>query len=80
MKRELKDPISEEIQAKLTGSSKTLEIENEEMQDAEVEEHLIAAVARGVDVRVVMSPPLSGEDANAPGQKNHRSWSETALN
>lgn len=58
----------EKILALIDGAENTLEIENEEMQDAEVEEHLITAVARGVDVRVVMSPTLSGEDANAQGQ------------
>ncbi len=47
----------------------TLRIENEEMQDNQTEDHLIAAASKGVDVEVVMSPGQTGKDANAPGLK-----------
>jgi cardiolipin synthase A/B len=51
----------------IDNAKQTLRIENEEMQDNQVEEHLIAAAAKGVDVQVVMSPGQTGKDANAPG-------------
>lgn len=46
----------------------TLDVETEDMQDAEIQAHLIAAVQRGVAVRVIMSPALSGTDLNAQGR------------
>ncbi len=52
----------------IDGAQKSLEIENEEMQDHEVEDHLIMASKKGVDVKVVMSPSNSKKDANAPGR------------
>jgi len=58
----------ERILALLDAANRSLEVENEEMQDKEVEDHLIAAAKRGVDVRVVMSPSESKKDANAPGR------------
>lgn len=48
---------------------KTLDIEAAQMQDSDVIGHLIAAVKRGTAVRVIMSPPLSGSDLNAPGRQ-----------
>ena len=54
---------------KLIDSAKrTLDIENEEMQDKVVEDHLISAAQKGVNVRVVMSSSNSANDANAPGR------------
>ena len=64
----------ERIIALLDAANRSLEVENEEMQDKVVEDHLIAAAKRGVDVKVVMSPPesmspsKSKKDANAPGR------------
>jgi len=51
----------------IDSAKETLRIENEEMQDGEIEDHLISAVERGVGVQVVMSPGQTGKDANAPG-------------
>ena len=51
----------------IDSANKTLRIENEEMQDNQTEDHLIAAAAKGVDVQVVMSPGQAGNDTNAPG-------------
>ena len=53
----------------IDSAQKTLELEQEEMQDTEVENHLVDAVKRGVNVRVVMSPPEDGaKDPNQAGQ------------
>jgi cardiolipin synthase len=52
----------------IDGAKKSLYVENEEMQDTNVEDHLISAANRGVDVRVVMSPSNFKNDANAPGR------------
>lgn len=52
----------------IDSAKKSLEVENEEMQDREVEDHLISAAKRGLDVKVVMSPSSSKNDANAPGR------------
>ena len=51
----------------LDSAEKSLEIENEEMQDREVEDRLISAAKRGVNVEIVMSPSTSKPDPNAPG-------------
>lgn len=50
--------------ALIDGARQTLDVETEELQDTEVEDHLVAAVRRGVAVRVVMSPTRSGVDLN----------------
>ncbi|MBI5032740.1 MAG: hypothetical protein HZB51_19625 [Chloroflexi bacterium] len=53
----------------IDSAQKTLELEQEEMQDEQVIVHLIDAAKRGVDVRVVMSPPQDGaNDPNKAGQ------------
>ncbi len=52
----------------IDSAKKSLEIENEEMQDREVEDYLISAAKRGVNVKVVMSPSTSKNDPNAPGR------------
>jgi phosphatidylserine/phosphatidylglycerophosphate/cardiolipin synthase-like enzyme len=52
----------------IDSAKKTLDIENEEMQDKVVEDHLISAAQKGVNVRVVMSSSNSANDANAPGR------------
>ena len=51
----------------IDSAEKSLEIENEEMQDREVEDRLISAAKRGVAVQVVMSPSTTKTDPNAPG-------------
>ena len=51
----------------IDSARESLRIENEEMQDVEIEDHLISAASKGVDVQVVMSPGQTGKDANAPG-------------
>jgi len=56
------------LTALIDNVKQTLDIETEEMQNRDMEDHLSAAVQRGVTVRVVMSPPQSGNDANAAGQ------------
>lgn len=48
-------------------ASRTLDIEAEEMQDQGIEERLIAAVDRGVTVRLVITPGSGPTDSNAPG-------------
>ncbi len=53
----------------IDSAQKTLELEQEEMQDDQVQNHLIDAAKRGVNVRVVMSPPQDGaNDPNQAGQ------------
>ena len=54
----------EKILALIDGAAESLDLEQLEMQDEEVEDRLIAAVQRGVRVRVVTSP---GMEANEPG-------------
>ena len=51
----------------IDSANHTLRIENEEMQDNQTEDHLIAAAAKGVDVEVVMSLGQTGKDTNVPG-------------
>lgn len=53
----------ERVLAIIDGAAESLDLEHLEMQDGEVEDHLIAA-QRGVKVRVVTSP---GMEANEPG-------------
>ena len=57
----------ERIISLIDSAEKSLEIENEEMQDQEIEDHLISAAQRGLDVKVVISPSDSKIDPNAPG-------------
>jgi phosphatidylserine/phosphatidylglycerophosphate/cardiolipin synthase-like enzyme len=59
----------ERLLAFIDQARKTLDIEGEEMQDDEIEAHLIAAVQRGVAVRLVMSPSQTGPDPNASSQQ-----------
>ena len=63
-------PVNSRIRInKLIDSArKSLYVENEEMVDKNVEDHLISAAQRGVDVRVVMSPSSFKTDTNAPGR------------
>lgn len=53
----------------IDSANQTLEIENEEMLDDEVEARLISAAQRGVGVRVVMPSSQTGAEANKPGQE-----------
>ena len=59
----------ERLLAFIDQTQRTLDVEAEQMQDDEVEAHLIAAVGRGVAVRLVMSPSASGPDPNAANQQ-----------
>ncbi|MBI5399161.1 hypothetical protein HZB07_00895 [Candidatus Saganbacteria bacterium] len=52
----------------IDGAKKSLEIYNEELQDKEIENHLLAAVGRGVDVRLILPPVKNDRDPNAFGQ------------
>lgn len=52
----------------IDGAKKSLYVENEEMRDKNIEDHLISAAQRGVDVRVIMSPSHFKNDTNAPGR------------
>ena len=53
----------------IDSANKTLDLEQEEMQDNEVENHLVDAAKRGVNIRVIMSPPQDGAvDPNQVGQ------------
>ena len=54
----------------IDNAKKTLDIENEEMQDAQVENHLISAEKRGVSVRVVLPKGTGKNDPNAAGVKS----------
>jgi len=54
----------EGVLALIDGAAESLDLEQLEMQDEEVEDRLIAAAERGVRVRVVTSP---GMEANEPG-------------
>jgi cardiolipin synthase len=54
----------ERVLALIDGATESLDLEQLEMQDEEVEDHLIAAVQRGVRVRVVTVPDM---EANGPG-------------
>jgi len=54
----------ERMLAIIDGATESLDLEQLEMQDGEVEDRLIAAAGRGVRVRVVTSP---GMEANQPG-------------
>jgi len=61
------------ILAFIDGSQKTLILEQEEMQDSEVQQHLIDAAKRGVKVRVLVAGSTgsesSGGDYNKPGEQ-----------
>ncbi|HLY65750.1 MAG TPA: phospholipase D-like domain-containing protein [Chloroflexota bacterium] len=46
-----------------------LDLESEEVQDQGLEQALTASAQRGVSVRVVLSPPQSGADTNAAGER-----------
>ena len=48
-------------------ATRQLDMESEEVRDSGLEQALIDAARRGVDVRVVLSPAQSGPDANAQG-------------
>lgn len=56
------------ITALIDAATKSLDIEAGEMQDDQIMERLIAAVRRGVVVRLIMSPSQSGPDANIVGR------------
>ncbi len=53
--------------ALIASAVRSLEVECEEVQDEGLERALVAAVSRGVSVRLVLSPSEDGRDANARG-------------
>ncbi|HLH25796.1 MAG TPA: phospholipase D-like domain-containing protein [Chloroflexota bacterium] len=53
----------------IRGAKRTLEIYNEEMQDAETEQALAQAAQRQVAVRVLMTGGGGGNDPNEPGRQ-----------
>ncbi|HLG72338.1 MAG TPA: phospholipase D-like domain-containing protein [Chloroflexota bacterium] len=55
------------LEAIVGHAGRELDLESEEVQDADLEQALTAAASRGVNVRVVLSPAQSGPDANAKG-------------
>lgn len=59
----------ERLLAFIDQAQRTLDVEAEQMQDDEVEAHFISAVERGVAVRLVMSPSVTGPDPNAASQQ-----------
>jgi cardiolipin synthase len=65
----------QKLLALMSGASKSLVIESEEMQDAAVIDALIAAQKRGVSVRFIGAAPITATsgapqpDENAPGRK-----------
>jgi phosphatidylserine/phosphatidylglycerophosphate/cardiolipin synthase-like enzyme len=53
----------------IDSAAKKLEIYNEELQDKEIEEHLLGAIKRGCEVRLIL-PPLKGKnDPNMTGEE-----------
>lgn len=59
----------ERLLAFIDQARRTLDIEAGQIQDDEVEAHLISAVERGVVVRLVMSPSSNRPDPNVAGQE-----------
>ena len=55
------------LMALLNQATKQLDVESEEIQDPGLEDAITAAAQRGVQVRLVISPPASGPDTNAQG-------------
>lgn len=53
--------------ALIDNARQTLHLEAEEMQDVQIEDALIAAAARGVQVEVIIPRPTGGSDSNAAG-------------
>ena len=45
----------------------SIQIENEEMQDQQIEDALTQAARRGVSIQVVLPTPTGGQDSNAAG-------------
>ncbi|MBV8084950.1 MAG: hypothetical protein JO247_09050 [Chloroflexi bacterium] len=58
----------DKLQAIIGQATSSLDVESEEVQDDSVEQALLGAEKRGVNVRVVLSPAAAGQtDANAGG-------------
>lgn len=58
--------------ALIEGAQRSLDLQAEEVQDAQIEEALIRAAARGVEVRLLTSPGSGPSDANAAGRSRLR--------
>ncbi len=56
----------EQLLGLIDGATRSLDIQAIEIRDEDVIAHLAATAKRGVTVRVIVSPPLSGPDPNAP--------------
>lgn len=59
----------QKILAFIDSAQHTLVMEQEEMQDREVEQHLVQAAQRGVKIRVLVAAPSGGSDSNASGEQ-----------
>jgi cardiolipin synthase A/B len=57
----------QKITSLIDNAKRRLYVENEEMTDKDIENHLISAAQRGVDVRVVMSPSHIKDDPSMQG-------------
>jgi cardiolipin synthase len=53
--------------ALINSARSSIEIENEEMQDQQIEDALTQAARRGVSIQVVLPAPAGGQDSNAAG-------------
>jgi phosphatidylserine/phosphatidylglycerophosphate/cardiolipin synthase-like enzyme len=66
----------QKILAFIDGAQKSLVLEQEEMQDSEIEQHLVAAVKRGVKVRVLVAAGSgSDQDGNLAGEQQVKAGS-----
>ena len=65
----LVSPINARVKllALIANAQTTIQIENEEVQDTQLEDALAQAARRGVSIQVVLPAPSGGQDANAPG-------------
>lgn len=59
----------QKILAFIDGAQHTLVMQQEEMQDSEVQQHLVQAVKRGVKIRVLVAAASGGTDSNASGEQ-----------
>jgi cardiolipin synthase len=65
----LVSPINARVKllALISSAQTSIQIENEEMQDTQLENALAQAAQRGVSIQVVLPAPASGQDSNAAG-------------
>ncbi len=65
----LVSPINARVKllALIASAKSSIQIENEEMQDVQIEDALAQAARRGVSIQIVLPAPTGGNDANAAG-------------